>query len=191
MNTKTRKPSKNPPKKVVHIFAVIRVPVEVSADLNDEEAVEAAVAQTDLDRAIFGGEYADEIAYFLVDDYKRGDMVRSTWLDMHGKPEIQGEKAKVITVSTGHISRKDAVLLEKQAGGTSYPMVASTGSGYFVSLLAAADREAVSNAMENLRTLGFSKPFLTLWNAMRDSGFGYLQLDQDASTIHGFKTFNW
>ncbi len=177
--------------KVVHIFAVVRVPVVVSADLSDEEAVEAAVDQTNLDREIFKGEYADEINHFLV-DHRIGDKVtRSSWLNKLGKPMVEGETAKILTLSTAHMTFKDSQLLEKMAGSDGFPSVGSTGSGFVISLVRGISKEVKSAPLGMLKQKGFSSAFLKLWSEMHDTGFGYLQLDCDAGPILGYRTFNW
>jgi len=75
------------PKYVVHIYAVVRVPVEISA-----ESPEAAIKKIDekynlhdiLDRGKI--EYAEDVTEYLVDEVDDGgEIKRSFWLDRDGR----------------------------------------------------------------------------------------------------------
>ena len=64
----------------VHIFAVVRIPVEVEAE-SQIEAIEKAEDDTDLNSLLNRGdvEYADEITEYLVDEVEDKEYLRSTW----------------------------------------------------------------------------------------------------------------
>jgi len=68
----------------VHIYAVIRLPLEVEAESQEE-----AINKTDefdlhhmIDNERF--EYAEDIDCFLVDEVGAADYTNSQWFDKHG-----------------------------------------------------------------------------------------------------------
>ena len=71
----------------VHIYAIVRVPVDVEAE-SPEKAVELADQATNLHEAFRQGEYADDIDGFLVDELgPQGIVVSSQAYDKKGRPQ--------------------------------------------------------------------------------------------------------
>lgn len=74
----------------VHIYATVRVPVEIEEAENHQQAIEAAKA-VDLDTLLQHPEfeYAEEITGFLVDEDGDADYIKSRSYDSEGKPEVK------------------------------------------------------------------------------------------------------
>lgn len=74
----------SPPKEHrVHIYALVRVPIDVTAS-SHHEAIQLANTRSleALDRVLrFPAEYADEISYYLVDELDDPEYERSQWYD--------------------------------------------------------------------------------------------------------------
>ncbi len=95
----------------VHLFAVVRVPVKVEAE-SQTQAIEKAEKETDLE-FLFKGcmgaptEYADEVAYYLVDAQEDEEHQESQWYDyFNGKLRIMPapEHAKLMLDSLQELS---------------------------------------------------------------------------------------
>ena len=73
------------PRYIVHIYAVVRVPIEVNAE-SPEKAVKKADEITDLHQILDKDEveYAEDIIEYLVDEIEDGDVKRSFSFDRHG-----------------------------------------------------------------------------------------------------------
>lgn len=67
----------------VHLFAVVRVPVSITAG-DKKEAVERAIEETDLASEIRHGEYAEEVTHALVDVQGDTGYAHSTWHSVNG-----------------------------------------------------------------------------------------------------------
>lgn len=65
-------------KYTVHVFPVGRIHVDVEAD-TQEEAIKKAEEGLNLYDAMSGAEYAEEVAYFLVDEGGDEDYQRTKW----------------------------------------------------------------------------------------------------------------
>lgn len=73
-------------RRVVHIYATMRLPVRVDDSISNEDAIAKAEQRTDLDRELGGGEWADEISCFLVDELDaRGEIVGERLYDRDGQ----------------------------------------------------------------------------------------------------------
>jgi len=71
----------------VHIYAVVRVPVEVEAE-SQQEAIKMAEESVDFHSLLSHGEYeyAEDVDGFLVDELDEdGDHTNSTWYDENGE----------------------------------------------------------------------------------------------------------
>ena len=69
-------------RRVVHIYATMRVRVEVDDSTSNEDAIAKAEARTDLERDLHDGEFADEISGFMVDEVDaEGGIVTDTLYD--------------------------------------------------------------------------------------------------------------
>jgi hypothetical protein len=66
----------------VHIYAVVRVPVEVEAK-SQQGAIQKAVRYTDLEYDFKQGEYADDIESFVVDEIGDKDYLNTKSYDKH------------------------------------------------------------------------------------------------------------
>ncbi|MEN8751122.1 hypothetical protein [Marivita sp.] len=78
-------------RRVVHIYATMRLRVEVPESTSNEEAIAKAERMTDLSRDLSGGEYADEISCFLVDELDEdGDIIVDRLYDRDGAPVARG-----------------------------------------------------------------------------------------------------
>ncbi|WP_087865916.1 hypothetical protein [Comamonas thiooxydans] len=58
----------------VHLYAVVRVPYEVTGVNSVMEAIDRAEAMADLNKDFRSGEYADEVTHVLVDERINGDL---------------------------------------------------------------------------------------------------------------------
>lgn len=70
----------------VHIYAIVRVPVEVEAE-NAQEAIKVAEQSCDM-HALFNHpeyEYAEDTDGYLVDEIGDDDYLNTTWYDKHGE----------------------------------------------------------------------------------------------------------
>lgn len=73
-------------RRVVHIYATMRLRVEVDDSTSNEDAIAIAEKRTDLERDLRGGESADEITCFLVDEEDAdGDIVAERLYDRDGQ----------------------------------------------------------------------------------------------------------
>jgi len=74
------------PRYVVHIYAVVRVPIEVNAE-SPEKAVKKVDREINLHEILDKGkvEYTEDVTEYLVDEIEpNGDIKRSFWLDRDG-----------------------------------------------------------------------------------------------------------
>ncbi len=76
----------------VHLYAVVRVPVDVPSATSQLDAIKKAEAMTDLNIAFKNGEYADDISSVLVDEAADSEYVKSTSYMVddagHWKPQV-------------------------------------------------------------------------------------------------------
>jgi hypothetical protein len=74
-------------KYTVRIFPIVRVTFPGIEANSQEEAMKKAEEQADFDNFFsHGGEYADDIDGFLVDEESDPNHYRSRWYDKHMKP---------------------------------------------------------------------------------------------------------
>ena len=69
----------------VHLYAVVRVPVEISEASSQLEAIQKAESQTNLQTAFLSGEFADDVVSVLVDEVGDEEYLKSTTYLPDGK----------------------------------------------------------------------------------------------------------
>ena len=77
----------------VHIYAVVRIPVVVEAD-SQQDAIAKALPKADLYEldttlADCDGEYADQVTGYLVDEVGDEEYFNPIWYDSDGHPDIE------------------------------------------------------------------------------------------------------
>lgn len=78
-------------RRVVHIYATMRLRVEVPESTSNEDAIAKAEQQTDLECDLRRGEFADEITCFLVDELDDdGGLIADRLFDRDGSPVPRG-----------------------------------------------------------------------------------------------------
>jgi hypothetical protein len=107
-------------------------------------------------------------------------------------------------VSTGHITKKDALLLEQAAARRSYnvaerseertgapliPVIARYAEGFFCFL--APDDTDFAEYLVACKTAGFSRAFIRLLCRARREGNYLLRLDADGNDAPGLQRFDW
>lgn len=177
----------------VHIYATMRLRVDLGQILPDHEAIPAALAKTDLARDLVRGDYAEAITAFMVDQVSAdGDYLSEHVYDEEQFRDHSGiEQGRVITLSTAHIQKSDVTLLVRIENTKHLVMVAPYPEGWVVSLRPRDTAEQIEKALADLSAWGFSPAFLLLWKGLRDRNFSLLMLDQDGSEHPEFPLQTW
>lgn len=100
---------------------------------------------------------------------------------------------KYASVSTGHITRRDAELLDladwSKDADPSIPLIAKYDEGYFLYTLSEWADE--TQWKEDLVKAGLSEAFVELWLQASKAGCEILRLDADGETIDDLPLFEW
>ena len=105
------------------------------------------------------------------------------------KNELAPKKAlvtpKYLDISTGHVTHKDMVRLEKpESGLTVYPFE----YGCWVSVSQDRPSDITPTVLE---ALGYSDGFVKVYMAARKAGCWFIKLDQDGETYEQFAQYEW
>ena len=98
---------------------------------------------------------------------------------------------KNLDISTGHISRTDAALLDVCARNTGMPpvIVYKYDEGYFVYVT--DDEGSFIDTVATVKTAGFSREFVDVLKLARANGCKYAQIDRDGEIYKDTRVFNW
>ena len=102
-------------------------------------------------------------------------------LDRSKLPEI----LKIVAgVSTAHLTRRDARILDGSRGSDAFSFIGRSEAGYFLEPWPPRFNE---EALESR----YSESLCRLANALHAAGFYYVAFDRDAGTVEGFGMFEW
>jgi hypothetical protein len=104
------------------------------------------------------------------------------------------EVYRIADISTKHITKEDGHLISRtDAPGhiaSVDPHDTLTGSPGDV-FAVMRERRYHRSQMEAFRSLGFSKPFLEIFRALRRQGIPYVRFDADGTEVVGLPEFFW
>lgn len=103
------------------------------------------------------------------------------------------ETGRIAVISTAHITREDAQLLDDLVDREAAPItMAKYREGYFISLVPACTEHREERWFAKMfKALQLSDSFVDLWCGLRRAGFAVVQLDADAGALDDLKTNNW
>lgn len=126
----------------------------------------------------------EAIARWVIENLKLDLQVGGNLFHPGVRAAMIPRKDNVGDVSTSHITRKDARLLE-QGLGVGY--IGSYEHGFVVLTHDRSDHKTTAEQ----RSVGLSESYIELMHIAREQGYYYLMLDSDAPTVEGLDTFNW
>lgn len=177
----------------VHIYATMRLRVDLGTILPDREAIALALKRTELAKDLCGGQYADGITAFMVDQVDAdGDCLSEAIYDEDSNREhSQIDQGRFIVLSTAHIAKADMTLLVQIENTRHLVRVAPFPEGWAVSLRPKDSPEQARKVLAELSAWGFSPAFLRLWEGLRTRNYSMLILDQDGSEHPEFPIQTW
>jgi hypothetical protein len=92
---------------------------------------------------------------------------------------------KILTLSTGHVTNKDAVLLEEDKGTVAY----KDDYGFILYILEGND--GLNSTMDIYQAEGFSMAMEACILFAHGKGCKFLRLDSDGPTVDFLPNFNW
>jgi hypothetical protein len=95
----------------------------------------------------------------------------------------------MVDLATSHMTVRDDTLCA--AGVCRHPRIIEHAYGYIV--FVASDPEAVTTALDGLRSAGFSEAFVDIYGraAASENTIMLINFDRDAAPIDGLPVFDW